>query len=305
MGFRSSAIPELRCHLIHPDPRPALSGIQSVIELRCRRLAPLGHGTIRSSCGTSTPPSRCTGCRSRARTEDAIPTAHAATAMEHLTECMLAADRMDAGIGILEAEEVAWRAFQLASQAMLTVRSRADWQRSGRPDAGPGEGEEQHWFPFQLGFILLCVAGLVDPKNKDRDLVDLLWFPTGGGKTEAYLGLVAFTVFLRRLRLGVEGAGVTALMRYTLRLLTIQQFEREAALICACEHIRRSDKDLSNGAAISLGLWVGGDGTPNTRSEAERNLKKIRAGTPIERAIPSNSGAAHGAGARWTDATTT
>ncbi|MBE1588242.1 hypothetical protein ACFPOI_52605 [Nonomuraea angiospora] len=90
--------------------------------------------------------------------------------------------------------------------------------------------------------MLLCLDGIVDPEHDDRGIADLLWFPTGGGKTEAYLGLIAFTVFLRRLRNGVLGGGVTALMRYTLRLLTLQQFERAAALICAMEIIRRNDR---------------------------------------------------------------
>ena len=82
----------------------------------------------------------------------------------------------------------------------------------------------------------MCLPGIFDPDDDLRPLLDLLWFPTGGGKTEAYLGLTAFTIFLRRLRYpGSNGAGVTILMRYTLRLLTIQQFQRAAILIMACE----------------------------------------------------------------------
>src|SRR3712207_126736 len=97
------------------------------------------------------------------------------------------------------------------------------------------------WRPFQMGFILQCLASVADARHPDRDLADLLWFPTGGGKTEAYLGLTAFTLALRRLRpdpAGLEtGAGTSVLMRYTLRLLTIQQFQRALALLCACEHL--------------------------------------------------------------------
>src|SRR6185503_4166342 len=110
------------------------------------------------------------------------------------------------------------------------------------------ENGSHAWFPFQIAFILMCITGIAEPQmpGSGRDYADLLWFPTGGGKTEAYLGLIAFTVFLRRLTLD-DGGGVTALMRYTLRLLTIQQFERAALLICACEFLRKENsKELGS-----------------------------------------------------------
>src|SRR5690606_6731733 len=119
-------------------------------------------------------------------------------------------------------------------------------------------------------FLLLCLDGIVDPDHPDRNLVDLLWFPTGGGKTEAYLGIIAFTVFLRRLRMGEAGGGVTAIMRYTLRLLTLQQFERAAALICAMEIIRRTQPEKLGEEPISIGMWVGSDATPNNLKDAEK-----------------------------------
>jgi hypothetical protein len=214
-----------------------------------------------------------------------LPTIYTATATENLDACDAAAVRMKAGIELLVHDETAWAAFSMASEAMLTVRSRSDWLRAGRPEGALPEDGRPTWYPFQLGFLLLCLAGIADPSRPDRELVDLLWFPTGGGKTEAYLGLIAFTVFLRRLRLGPSGAGVTALMRYTLRLLTIQQFERAAALICACEAIRRSHPQLGT-EPISLGLWVGSDGTPNKRKDAELNLKRIRAGAQVDKGNP-------------------
>jgi ATP-dependent helicase YprA (DUF1998 family) len=136
-----------------------------------------------------------------------------------------------------------------------------------------------------LAFILLCLEGLVRRDSPDRRLVDLLWFPTGGGKTEAYLGLIAFTVFLRRLGSSGSGDGVTALMRYTLRLLTIQQFQRAALLICCCEAIRRNETRLGS-TPIAVGLWIGQDGTPNTRREARISIDKIRGGVVLQTRNP-------------------
>jgi hypothetical protein len=135
-----------------------------------------------------------------------------------------------------------------------------------------------------MAFILLCLEGIAVPESDDRALADLLWFPTGGGKTEAYLGLIAFTVFLRRLR-QQDGGGVTALMRYTLRLLTTQQFDRAALLICCLEAIRRERKDLVE-EPISIGLWVGQDATPNKLEEARASLSTLRSGAQLQTKNP-------------------
>jgi hypothetical protein len=115
----------------------------------------------------------------------------------------------------------------------------------------------------------MTLPGLVDPADEYRDWVDLLWFPTGGGKTEAYLGLTAFQIFHRRLTSSErrDAGGVDVLMRYTLRLLTVQQFQRAASLICACDQIRQERGDLGE-APVSLGLYVGADATPNRSSRA-------------------------------------
>lgn len=199
----------------------------------------------------------------------------------HLERCEEALGRMRKGIRILEDDDRAWAAFRLANKAMLQQRARTEWLRRGKPTQEPVEDEGVRWRPFQLAFFLLCLGGIADPESPDRNLADLLWFPTGGGKTEAYLGLIAFTVFLRRLR-RKEGGGVTALMRYTLRLLTIQQFERAALLICCCEAIRASRADLGTDP-ISIGLWVGQGATPNSRDDTRTALNKIRTGvTPAE-----------------------
>ncbi len=134
------------------------------------------------------------------------------------------------------------------------------------------------WRPFQLAFVLLALESVVDPESPERDLVDLLWFPTGGGKTEAYLALMAVLIVHRRLRWPTSGGGTAAFMRYTLRLLTAQQFQRAAALICALELIRRTMPGELGDEPITGGLWVGGDSTPNRNEEAVAVLEKLRAG---------------------------
>jgi hypothetical protein len=139
--------------------------------------------------------------------------------------------------------------------------------------------ENFSWRPFQLAFLLMSVISITEPESEDRELVDLIWFPTGGGKTEAYLGLTAFTIFHRRLVDPTNG-GTTVMMRYTLRLLTSQQFTRAATLICACEKIRREEnvrfKNYNLGKEpITIGLWIGGDHIPNTNKKAEAEYKEF------------------------------
>jgi hypothetical protein len=199
---------------------------------------------------------------------------HIAVAEEHLAACRTTLGRIRSGIEILERDPQAWEAFRLANKAMWNQRARVTWIRSGKATSAPDAGGKHEWRPFQLAFILQCLSGLVDSSHADRQIADLLWFPTGGGKTEAYLGLIAFVVFLRRIRNDV-GDGVTVLMRYTLRLLTIQQFDRAALLIACCEQIRRDEPRLGP-AEISIGLWVGQGGAPNTLAEARAALERLR-----------------------------
>lgn len=218
----------------------------------------------------------------------AVPAGLVPTAEAHLADCVVAADRIAAGIDMLEQRDDVWLAFQLANRAMLVQRARSDWMGGDREAEPSLDSDDHRWRAFQIGFVLMALRGVADPDHDDRELVDLLWFPTGGGKTEAYLGLIAFTIFLRRLRAvkgGGTGAGLTVIMRYTLRLLTLQQFQRAAILICACEWIRRSRSDLGD-AEISIGLWVGQGSTPKNLKDTKDALAALAGGTTPETKNP-------------------
>lgn len=197
-----------------------------------------------------------------------------ASAETNIQKCHRAYERMSKSIDMLEESlsknKNAIKAFQMANEAMLLQR------RQSLIKAGKSfEPEKVTWYPFQLAFILHELSSFIDPKGLERQTVDLLWFPTGGGKTEAYLGITAFVVFLRRIRKSTDD-GVTVIMRYTLRLLTLQQFERASMLIFACELLRK--KYHLGGSEISIGLWVGGKLTPNTLADARTSINKQQRG---------------------------
>lgn len=183
----------------------------------------------------------------------------------NLARCRYTCRRMEEGVATLTQHDDAWQAFVLTNEAM---------DRQARYEAKGERQGQLTWRPFQLAYMLLVLPGLVRQDNDDRNCLDLLWFPTGGGKTEAYLSLTAFQIFFRRLT--DEGrrddGGVDVLMRYTLRLLTVQQFQRAASLICACDALRRERGDLGE-APISLGLYVGGEATPNRIQHAREALQ--------------------------------
>ncbi|MGW3816027.1 helicase-related protein [Streptomyces sp. NPDC005046] len=205
-------------------------------------------------------------------------------ALAQLDACREALGRMRAGIRVLAEKPDAMEAFRLANRAMAEQRARSAWVKAGRE--GTPDLSAQRWRPFQIAFMLLCLCGIDDPNHPDRSVSDLLWFPTGGGKTEAYLGLIAFTTFLRRLRRGADGAGVTVLMRYTLRLLTLQQFERATILICAMEVMRRAAPDHLGEEGISIGMWVGKSATPNDLKTAGEKLVRLRGGQNLQTENP-------------------
>ena len=193
-------------------------------------------------------------------------------AHKHIHNAEVVRGRMESAIAFLEKDNDAQVAFRLANKAIQLQR---EWST--------GDSSPLVWRPFQLGFFLLSLESVADDSHPDRQKADLLWFPTGGGKTEAYLGLIAFTLFLRRIRFSEAGAGVAAFMRYTLRLLTVQQFQRAAAVVCACDTLRQGhdlpediDVDLTN-VPFSLGLWVGSDTTPNRSDQAKLALRDANA----------------------------
>src|SRR6202048_1701084 len=143
-------------------------------------------------------------------------------------------------------------------------------RRNAGPNGDPAAQRKPEWRPFQLAFILLNLSGLVDQTHPDREKADLLFFPTGGGKTEAYLGLAAFVIAYRRLTgPGLLGAGVAVIMRYTLRLLTLDQLARAAGVVCALQIMRTDTKNLDKRGRrllgdwpIEIGLWAGSDAVP-------------------------------------------
>ena len=223
------------------------------------------------------------------------------TADRHIRNCEYCLARISNGIDLLKENEKVRVAFQYMNLAMLMQQLHYNlplqkWEENedgelilsnaikNLPDVSDENSwhDKEHriygkWRPFQLAFILMNLRSMIDKNSNERGIVDLIWFPTGGGKTEAYLGLSAYTIFIRRL-MDKSDSGTAILMRYTLRLLTAQQYERASAMICACELIRKEHEDLFGHNRISIGLWVGGTTTPNTTKKAVIAYDKLYSG---------------------------
>ncbi len=221
--------------------------------------------------------------------------------IERCENCLV---RMTRGIEYLNKDKkkskLALKAFQLANHAMFIAQLRASREtrepiddngklgwKTGFSDPDPKQSHDHkgYWRPFQIAFVIMSVLGICEPveEPEEREMVDLIWFPTGGGKTEAYLGLTTFTIFFKRIA-GLEPGGTDVLMRYTLRLLTAQQFQRATLLFCAMEHIRKQPEfsGMLGSKRFTLGMYVGGDSTPNTRIQAVQALKKLNRDTNSE-----------------------
>ncbi|GAB3796037.1 DISARM system helicase DrmA [Humibacter antri] len=216
-----------------------------------------------------------------------------------LDEGKLASKRLQDGLAVLLADERARTAFAFMNRTMRDQRihsqiagARAADRSLTEADAraaveAKGDGAAS-WRAFQLAFILMQLPAIVDPtlprRSSDLPRAELLFFPTGGGKTEAYLGLAAFTFGMRRLQGVVDtpdgkldgGDGVTVLMRYTLRLLTSQQFQRATTLMCAAELVRRDDPALWGDAPFRIGLWVGSSVSPKRYTDAAKQIADVR-----------------------------
>ena len=220
-----------------------------------------------------------------------LPSELKKTGHRHIKDCRKCLRRMRDGIALLAKDPDSALAFRLMNKAMLMQSAHykistdkpRKWEEKGgkfqleKPFVRPlytDSKQDRSWRPFQLAFILMNLRAVAEPDCPERGIVDVIWFPTGGGKTEAYLGLSAFNMFLRRLR-NPDHAGTCVLMRYTLRLLTTQQFKRAASLICACEFIRRKEEIRLGSERFSVGLWVGGEVTPNSEKDAVKALQEL------------------------------
>lgn len=228
---------------------------------------------------------------------------YVSAAAKNIQECKRAYQRMYAGIETLRSNDNAYHAFLLANRAMFMQRIHIAMQSEMaqvNADRYPGDEEISdrlcgmdysresdascRWRPFQIAFLLMDINSIADDRSPERSIVDLIWFPTGGGKTEAYLGLTAFTIFYRKLEHPKQSAGTAVVMRYTLRLLAAQQFTRAATLICACEYIRQDCTQKRHRYPayplgkdpITIGLWIGGTHIPNKNEDADFHLDKLR-----------------------------
>ena len=233
---------------------------------------------------------------------EALPEHLRPEGLDAVAEARRVQQQLENGLAFLLADEEALRCFRFMNRVMADqrVQSQVAERRASRPAESIEEArvavldERQagahSWRTFQLAFVLMQLPLLSDPAAEKRsgDLAkaQLLFFPTGGGKTEAYLGLAAYTFAIRR-RQGVVDAfdgpldgrsGVAVLMRYTLRLLTAQQFQRATTLVCAAELARREDPATWGEEPFRIGLWVGTDVSPKRYNEAAEQLQKAHGG---------------------------
>lgn len=278
---------------LDPSDRPAMREMVSSGLLDMQRLATLDIDPLVDALSMLTKDYAAWIDEQRARVGAEV-IGYDTQSQQAMDRCQVIHTRLQQGIETLKGNENALAAFRFANRAMATQRVRSQYALAMR------RGEEvtidkfdvlknRSWRPFQLAFLLLSIPSLADPSHPDRvepveAYADLLWFPTGGGKTEAYLGVAAFTMAIRRMQGNLGGfdssRGLAVIMRYTLRLLTLQQFQRATALICAMEVLRREalekgDKSLGT-EPFTIGLWVGNKVTPGTTEDSHRAIEDVR-----------------------------
>ena len=205
--------------------------------------------------------------------------------------------RIQNGLNKISTDPLIGEAFRFTNEVMYQNILHFKWAKSNKTkiengqkvtEDGPNvEENNPEWRLFQIAFLLLNIESITDKNSKDRDIVDLLWFPTGGGKTEAYYGVIVFTLAYRRLKgkdaktreEELDRYGVSVIMRYTYRLLTMQQFHRAATLLCACEYVRLKNEnniEKFGNEPFLVGLWVGVTMTPNSFDIAKKMIKQKR-----------------------------
>jgi len=153
--------------------------------------------------------------------------------------------RIEAGADLVKTNPKLLQSFQLMNGAMARATA----------------GKYDSWRAFQFGFLLANLQSIASPEEESH-IVDIVWFATGGGKTETYLGLLLTAAFHDRLR--GKSSGVTAWSRFPLRMLSLQQLQRFADAFAAAELVRLSHK--IGGSAFSIGFFVGQSSTPNAVS---------------------------------------
>ena len=190
------------------------------------------------------------------------------TARKIIKNLTITKQRMLEGVELLKNDDYARLSFATANEAMLK-----QWISGDANNGIIKDVSSYRWRPFQLAFILMALESTTNEDSEFRETLDLIWFPTGGGKTEAYLGLMAFLFIYRRLKYPSSSGGTITIMRYTLRLLTSQQFLRASKVICALELIRQKQSNKFGSKPFSIGLWVGGASSPNNYNQVKKILE--------------------------------
>src|SRR5690625_3883082 len=227
--------------------------------------------------------------RKKNEIESNVPEPLHKAARKNIQLCEESLNRMKRGLELLRDEQVL-KAFRLSNLAILLQQVNGKEKRSGvvednqitfRKSYKENTSNEvklkeadNSWRAFQIAFILLSIESFVNEGSDEKEIVDLIWFPTGGGKTEAYLGVAAFQMIWRRLSNPMD-AGVDVMMRYTLRLLTADQFQRSSRLICSLEYLRKKDPVKLGDTPFSIGIWVGSNTTPNSNKVARSTLRRL------------------------------